>query len=117
MKLTWVEYQIQLTLKSEGRDFPGSQSQDRTQGEGCCIGLYLASESSAFRTSLNLKKKHNYLFLLIQPMLNMKDIGRPDLHTANLHFRSLSFKNVCSLSISTFLPFPDRNMQALHQNR
>lgn len=40
MKLTWVEYQIQLTLKSEGRDFPGSQSQDRTQREGCCIGLY-----------------------------------------------------------------------------
>lgn len=116
MKLTWVEYQIQLTLKSEGRDFPGSQSGQDSK-RGLLYRLVPASESSAFRTSLNLKKKHNYLFLLIQPMLNMKDIGRPDLHTANPHFRSLSFKNVCSLSISTFLPFPDRNMQALHQNR
>lgn len=78
--------------------------------------LVPASESSAFRTSLNLKK-HNYLFLFMQTMLNMKDIGRPDLQTVNPHFRSLSFKNVCSLSISTFLPFPDRDMQALHQNR
>lgn len=56
--------------------------------------LKLAVRNSAFcEASLNPGRMQNDLILLIQPMLNMKDIGRHDFHIVNSYLRSLSFKN------------------------
>lgn len=67
----------------------------------------LAASNSAFcEASLKPERMHNDLILLKQPLLNMKDIGRHDFYIVNPYLRSLSFKNVWSLRICTFLPFP-----------
>lgn len=80
-------------MMKSGRAFPGSQMQDRAQ-RGISYRLRLAARNSVFcEASLNHEKMHNDLIFLLQPMLNMKDIGRHDFHIVNSYMRSLSFKN------------------------
>lgn len=89
----------------------GNISRISNAGQGSKRGILyrfgLAASNSAFcEASLKPERMHNHLILLTQPLLNVKDIGRHGFHIVNPYLRSLSFKNVWSSSVCTFLPFP-----------
>lgn len=112
------EVNLDWILNPTHAEIWGSISRISGAGQGwnrgilCRLGV--AVRNSAFcEASLNPERTHNDLTLLIQPMLNMKDIGRHDFHIVNSHL-SLSFKNGWSLLIHTFLPFPDTEICGLY---